>query len=116
MSTRTCGVCLQAKAQDRQSHSKVMVRNLAFEASVQDVRTLMEAFGTVKTCRLPKKFDGSNRGFAFVEFLDKGDAKNAMRGVNGTHLYGRRLLLEFAQADEGVEELRQKTAAQMRGK
>lgn len=92
-----------------------MVRNLAFEATAAEVRTLMEAFGTVKTCRLPKKFDGTNRGFAFVEFLDKSDAKNAVRGVSGTHLYGRRLLLEYAQADEGIEELRQKAAARLQG-
>jgi multiple RNA-binding domain-containing protein 1 len=85
-----------------------MVRNLAFEATARDVRQLMEAFGHVKTCRLPKKFDGSTRGFAFVEFVTKGEAQKAMDGAHGTHLYGRRLLLEYAKGEEGVSELRSK--------
>lgn len=28
--------------------------------------------------RLPRKFDGAHRGFAFVEFVSKKEAKNAM--------------------------------------
>lgn len=85
-----------------------MVRNLAFEATAKDVRQLMEAFGHVKTCRLPKKFDGSTRGFAFVEFATKGEAQKAMDGAHGTHLYGRRLHLEYAKGEEGISELRSK--------
>eukprot|EP00892_Ulva_mutabilis_P010171 jgi/Ulvmu1/7526/UM037_0070.1 len=92
------------------SETKIMVRNLAFEATAKDVRQLMEAFGHVKTCRLPKKFDGSTRGFAFVEFATKGEAQMAVRSAHGAHLYGRRLLLEYAAGDEGLDELRAKVA------
>jgi RNA recognition motif-containing protein len=102
---------LQAKAEQDQSDTKVLVRNLAFEATAKDVRTLMEAFGHVKTCRLPKKFDGSKRGFAFVEFANKGEARKAVQSVHGTHLYGRRLLLEYAKEEEGLDELRAKMVA-----
>lgn len=49
--------------------------------------------------RLPKKFDGNHRGFAFLEFTTKQEAANALEGVGGTHLYGRRLVVEYAQAD-----------------
>jgi multiple RNA-binding domain-containing protein 1 len=87
-----------------------MVRNLAFEATSKDVRRLMEPFGQVKTCRLPKKFDGSTRGFAFVEFATKGEAHKAVESLHGMHLYGRRLLLEYAKADAGLDELRAKSA------
>jgi RNA recognition motif-containing protein len=48
-------------------------------------------------CRLPKKFDGNHRGFAFLEFTTKQEAQNALEGVGGTHLYGRRLVVEYAQ-------------------
>jgi hypothetical protein len=47
--------------------------------------------------RLPKKFDGNHRGFAFLEFTTKQEAQNALEGVGGTHLYGRRLVVEYAQ-------------------
>ena len=49
--------------------------------------------------RLPKKFDGSHRGFAFIEFVTQQEAKNATEGLTGTHLYGRRLVVEVAQED-----------------
>ena len=104
---------MQTAAAADQSETKLLVRNLAFEASAKDVRKLMEAFGRVKTCRLPKKFDGAKRGFAFVEFAEKGDARNAMQSAHGTHLYGRRMLLEYAKEEEGLDELRAKTAAQL---
>jgi multiple RNA-binding domain-containing protein 1 len=106
---------VQAKPAADQSDRKVIVRNLAFEATSKDVRGLLEAFGHVKTCRLPKKFDGSKRGFAFVEFADKVEARTAMAAVHGTHLYGRRLLLEYAKEEEGLSELRAKAAAQIQG-
>jgi multiple RNA-binding domain-containing protein 1 len=51
---------------------------------------LFGPFGHVKTCRLPKKFDGGHRGFAFLEFATAQEARAAAEGVSGTHLYGRR--------------------------
>ncbi|GAA6084556.1 probable RNA-binding protein 19 [Tachysurus ichikawai] len=69
-------------------------------------------FGELKTVRLPKKgVGGAHRGFAFVDFLTKQDAKKAFSALcHSTHLYGRRLVLEWADAGESVEELRRKTA------
>ena len=53
------------------------------------------------------------RGFAFVEFFTKQEAKAAAEAITGVHLYGRRLVVEFAKADEGLDELRSKAAIQM---
>ena len=38
-----------------------------------------------------------------------------MDAVQGAHLYGRRLVLEWAAEDGGLDELRAKTAAKFRG-
>jgi multiple RNA-binding domain-containing protein 1 len=35
-------------------------------------------------------------------------------GVGGTHLYGRRLVVEYAQEDGNIEDLRAKTASKFR--
>ncbi|KAI5630680.1 putative peptidase (DUF1758) domain-containing protein [Phthorimaea operculella] len=77
----------------------------------------LRAFGEIKTLRLPKKLTpGSeqHRGFAFVDFHSKADAKSAFEALcQSTHLYGRRLVLEWAdQADEAddVAALRKRTA------
>jgi multiple RNA-binding domain-containing protein 1 len=105
----------QVRPREGESETKLLVRNLAFEASAQDVRAVMEAFGRVKTCRLPRKFDGARRGFAFVEYGTPGEAQRAVAQAHGMHLYGRRLLLEYAQAEEGLDELRAKASAQLAG-
>jgi RNA recognition motif-containing protein len=64
----------------QEGSTKIVVRNVAFEATRQDLVGLLSPFGHLKSCRLPKKFDGSHRGFAFVEFVTKQEAKNAMEG------------------------------------
>ena len=46
-----------------------------------------------------------------MEFATKQEAKAAVEAVAGTHLYGRRLVVEWAEDEEGLEELREKTAA-----
>ena len=47
------------------------------------------------------------RGFSFVEFVTKQEAKNAAESIAVAHLYGRRLLAEWAeQGNEGLDEIR----------
>jgi multiple RNA-binding domain-containing protein 1 len=51
---------------------------------------------------------GSHRGFAFVEFASKAEAKGAFEALcQSTHLYGRRLVLEWAAEEETIEDLRE---------
>ncbi|XP_025974990.2 probable RNA-binding protein 19 isoform X2 [Dromaius novaehollandiae] len=97
----------------KQTTSKILVRNIPFQATVKEIRELFSAFGELKTVRLPKKMagTGSHRGFGFVDFLTKQDAKKAFNALcHSTHLYGRRLVLEWADTEETVEALRRKTA------
>ncbi|ELU12200.1 hypothetical protein CAPTEDRAFT_225018 [Capitella teleta] len=94
--------------------SKILVRNIPFEAKQDEVKQLFSVFGELKTARLPRKLAGSgqHRGFAFVDFLSKEDAQRAFDALcHSTHLYGRRLVLEWADPDESVDELRMKTAS-----
>jgi multiple RNA-binding domain-containing protein 1 len=84
--------------------TKIIVRNVAFQASKEEIRSLFLSFGSVKNVRIPKKMDGSHRGFAFVEFSTTQEALNAMNALKNTHLYGRHLVLEWAKAEEDDEE------------
>ncbi|KAK8664519.1 hypothetical protein V6N13_084305 [Hibiscus sabdariffa] len=93
------------------SSTKLLVRNVAFEATEKDLRQLFSPFGQIKSLRLPMKF-GNHRGFAFVEFVTKQEAQNALEALSSTHLYGRHLVLERAKEGESLEELRAQTAAQ----
>uniref|UniRef100_A0AAR2JAZ4 RRM domain-containing protein n=1 Tax=Pygocentrus nattereri TaxID=42514 RepID=A0AAR2JAZ4_PYGNA len=96
----------------KQTTSKILVRNVPFQATVKELRELFCTFGELKTVRLPKKgVGGAHRGFAFVDFITKQDAKKAFMALcHSTHLYGRRLVLEWAETEESVEDLRRKTA------
>ncbi|XP_035215935.1 probable RNA-binding protein 19 isoform X1 [Stegodyphus dumicola] len=98
----------------KQLTSKILVRNIPFQASESEVKDLFKQYGELKFVRLPKKHDGSSehRGFGFVDFCTKVDAKRAFEALcHSTHLYNRRLVLEWANPEaDSVTELRKKTA------
>ncbi|XP_046556854.1 probable RNA-binding protein 19 [Haliotis rubra] len=97
----------------KQKSSKILVRNIPFEVTRNEIYELFKVFGELKTVRLPKKLSGtgSHRGFGFVDFLTRPDAKRAFNALcHSTHLFGRRLVLEWAEAEETVDDLRRKTA------
>ncbi|KIO29699.1 hypothetical protein M407DRAFT_226510 [Tulasnella calospora MUT 4182] len=90
--------------------AKIIVRNVPFEASKKDLKELFGAHGTLKSIRVPKKFDSRSRGFAFLEFVSRREAEQAMETLKHTHLLGRHLVLEWAKANDliDVDELREK--------
>ncbi|EEB14728.1 RNA binding motif protein, putative [Pediculus humanus corporis] len=95
--------------------SKILVRNVPFQATKREIGDLFKVFGEIKAIRLPKKLvgSGSHRGFCFVEYNTVQDAKRAFNSLSqSTHLYGRRLVLEWAAVDDDIENLRIKTAEQ----
>ncbi|TRY62746.1 hypothetical protein TCAL_03592 [Tigriopus californicus] len=100
-------------AQDpTKSGTKLMVRNVPFEAHQKEIEDVFKTFGELKSVRLPKKVTGSHRGFCFIEYGTKSDAKKAFEALcHSTHLYGRRLVLEWAENEDTVEDLRRKTAS-----
>uniref|UniRef100_A0A3Q3DIG4 Probable RNA-binding protein 19 n=1 Tax=Hippocampus comes TaxID=109280 RepID=A0A3Q3DIG4_HIPCM len=112
--TRAAEVPRKKKQVDKkQTGSKILVRNVPFQARVKEIRELFCTFGELKTVRLPKKAagTGNHRGFGFIDFVTKQDAKKAFTALcHSTHLYGRRLVLEWADTEETVETLRRKTA------
>lgn len=58
--------------------TKILVRNVPFQATKREVLELFRAFGEIKALRMPKKITAeseSHRGFAFVDFTTENDAK-----------------------------------------
>lgn len=102
----------QAKAARLSKSSKIIIKNLPFEATRRDVLELFSAFGQVKSVRVPKKFDKSARGFAFVEFTLLKEAESAMNQLEGVHLLGRRMVMQYAQqdAEDAEEEIERMTS------
>lgn len=100
-----------------QTSSKLLVKNIPFQATAKEVRQLFVTFGELKTVRLPQKPGSSeHRGFGFVDYVSRQDAKKAFEALGlSTHLYDRRLVLEWAKEEETVEELRKRTAEHFLG-
>ena len=97
--------------------TKIIIKNLPFEASKKDVRSLFGSYGQLRSVRVPKRFDNSTRGFAFADFITAREAENAMDALRDTHLLGRRLVLEFAAEDavdpeQEIEKMQQKVGKQ----
>ena len=115
------GIELSADASSKRKKSvnpkgpktKILMRNVPFEASRKELLQLCGTFGKLKNLRLPKKQNeaGRHRGFCFVEYVTGEDARSAFESLyDSTHLYGRRLVLEWADADDSVDNIRAKTA------
>ena len=97
--------------------TKIIIKNLPFEASKKDVQSLFGSYGQLRSVRVPKRFDSSTRGFAFADFVTAREAENAMDALRDTHLLGRRLVLDFAAEDavdpeQEIEKMQQKVGKQ----
>ncbi|KAI9374827.1 hypothetical protein BJX61DRAFT_532088 [Aspergillus egyptiacus] len=98
--------------------TKIIIKNLPFQATKKDVRSLFGAYGQLRSVRVPKKFDRSARGFGFADFVSAREAENAMDALKNTHLLGRRLVLEFANEEavdpeEEIERIEKKVGEQL---
>lgn len=87
--------------EETQTGTKILIKNIPFEATVQELKKIFANYGELNFVRIPKKLDGQHRGFGFVDFLTKEDALRAFRALcHSTHLYGRKLVLEWAKSDD----------------
>ncbi|KAG9136601.1 hypothetical protein Leryth_027291 [Lithospermum erythrorhizon] len=100
------------KVESDKSPTKLIIRNVAFEATKKELRDMFCKYGQIKSLRLPKKVDNQHKGFAFVEYVTKQEAQYALQQVSHTHFRGRPLVVEHAKEAECLEELRARTKAQ----
>ncbi|GJN93893.1 hypothetical protein Rhopal_006952-T1 [Rhodotorula paludigena] len=80
--------------------TKLLVKNVPFEATRADLRQLFGAYGQLKSVRLPRKMDNKTRGFAFLEFASRREAEAAFAALEHTHLLGRHLVLQWTDGDD----------------
>lgn len=56
---------------------------------------------------MPRKFNSTTRGFAFLDFVSRREAENAFAALQHTHLLGRHLVLDWAEDGAAdIEQLR----------
>lgn len=87
------------QTEGEQKSTKILVKNIPFQASQKELSELFSAFGQLKSVRLPKKLSNeSHRGFGFVDFVSRADAKKAFKVSRS-----RRILIQSLIIDLGHE-------------
>ena len=77
---------------------KLLVRNIARNTTEASVRTLFESQGKVQFCKLiMDKETGGSKGFGFVEMPKQGEARAAIKVLNGLELDGSKIRVKKAE-------------------
>lgn len=82
---------------------KLLIRNLARTTTEAELRAMFEAHGAVQSCTLVMdKETGSSKGFGFIEMPKPGDAKAAMKSLNGKDVAGNKIRVKKAESIQGT--------------
>lgn len=80
---------------------RLFVGNLPYDATEQELREHFGAIGQLSSVFLPvDRETGRPRGFAFVEFVERGPAEEAVTRLNNQPFRGRTLSVSEARARE----------------
>ena len=84
---------------------KLLVRNLSREITEAELQSAFEAHGAVQSTSLVMdKKSGGSKGFAFVDMPKAGQAKAAMKHLNGSLLGDRKIRVKKAEDSEKKED------------
>ncbi|KXG46336.1 Nucleotide-binding, alpha-beta plait [Penicillium griseofulvum] len=70
-------------------YHRLYVGNVHFSITEEDLTNVFEPFGELEFVQLQKDETGRSKGFAFVQFADDVQARNALEKMNGFELAGR---------------------------
>ena len=90
---------------------KLLVRNLAKATTEEKLLTLFKEHGSIQSCNLVLDKDtGASKGFAFVEMPKVGEAKAAIKQLNGYKLAGNLIRVKKAESKKDEEQVKRPTA------
>lgn len=83
---------------------KLLVRNIARSLTEAELNELFAAYGLVQSCTLVLDAKtGVSKGFGFVEMPRAGEAKAAMKMLNGRDITGSKIRVKKAEAKAANE-------------
>ena len=83
---------------------KLLIRNLARTTTETELREIFEAYGPVQSCALVvDKETGNSKGFGFIEMPSAGDAKAAIKRLNGEDVDGNKIRVKKAESKPGKD-------------
>ncbi len=80
---------------------KLLIRNLTRNTTEATLLALFQPFGTVQSCHLVLDQDtGISKGFGFVEMPKPGEAKAAMKNLNGQVVGNSKIRVKKAEVHD----------------
>ena len=80
---------------------KLLVRNLNRKTTELEIQEMFEAYGKVESCSLVLDQETyKSKGFCFVTMTKPGEAKAAMKELNGTEVLGQKIRVKKAQKNK----------------
>lgn len=81
---------------------KLLIRNLPRTTTETELRAMFAEHGSVQSCSLVMDKDtNSSKGFGFVEMPKAGEAKAAIKTLNGLEMDGNRIRVKKAETNPG---------------
>ena len=78
---------------------KLLIRNLTRTVTETELKAMFEAFGNVQFCNIiMDEKTGESKGFGFVGMPMKGEARVAVKTLNGTDVAGSKIRVKKAVA------------------
>ena len=76
----------------------IYVGNLSYKVRENDLKEVMEDYGTVESVKIIKDRDtGRSKGFAFIEMVNEDEAQRAIEELNGAEYEGRTMVVKEAR-------------------
>ncbi len=77
---------------------KLLVRNLSRKTTEEELKILFSTFGKIQSCTLVlDKETKQSKGFGFVEMPNPGDAKAAVKNLNGKEVGGNKIRVKKSE-------------------
>lgn len=76
--------------------SRLIIRNLSFKITSEDLQKFFSPYGNIVDINLPKKPNGNIKGFAFISYDNVGSSLKAIKFLNGKKHFNRTVAVDFA--------------------
>ena len=77
---------------------KLLIRNLPRSTTEDEIRSLFKPYGKVQSCTLVMdNKTGESKGFGFIEMPKAGQARAAIKSLNGSEIAGNRIRVKKAE-------------------
>ena len=97
-------VVIQEAVKDFKVANKILVRNIAWGASENEIMKIMEEAGKVSNIQILRDSNGKDKGHRVVEYQEKTSASTARKSLNNREIKGRAIHITSFKENDKVSE------------